>query len=297
MAILLPADLLWFASGRNVQTDRSLYFPSVPILKQVAQGTPGRVIGYRCLPAQLAGVAGLTDVRGYDAVDPEAYVELLGIAAETDSPALSYALTQWLVPKYTPMSEGNVQLSPVLDLLGVRYVVFRGQPPLGTQPAFSGTDYWVLTNSRALPRAFVPRHVQTIPDRKARLQELAAPGFDPRETAYVEQPLSLPDDGRGTAQILNETPNRITLQVAMESPGLVVLADRWDPGWQARLDGKAVPILRANHALRGILVPAGKAKLEFLYRPASMLLGFKLAAVGFVALCLWAIFLRRHLKN
>jgi len=239
----------------------------------------------------------LTDVRGYDAVDPAAYVEMLGIAAEPDSPALSYALTQWLVPKYTPMSEGNVQLSPVLDLLGVRYVIFRGQPPLGTQPAFSGTDYWVLTNSRALPRAFVPRHVQTIPDRKARLQELAASGFDPRETGYVEQPLSLPEDGRGTAQILNETPNRITLQVAMESPGLLVLADRWDPGWQARLNGKAVPILRANHALRGVVVPAGKATLEFFYRPASMQLGFKLAAVGFVALCVWVIFLRRPLKN
>jgi hypothetical protein len=175
----------------------------------------------------------------------------------------------------------------------VRYVIFRGQPPLGTQPAFSGTDYWVLTNSRALPRAFVPRQVQTVPDRKTCLQQLAALGFNPRETAYVEQPLSLPEGSLGTAQILNETPNRITLQPDMESTGLLVLADRWDPGWQARLDGKAVPILRVNHALRGVVVPAGKATLEFLYRPASMLLGFKLAGVGFVALCVWAAFLQR----
>ena len=72
-----------------------------------------------------------------------------------------------------------------------------------------------------------------------------------------------------------------------------MLADRWDPGWQARLDGKAVPILRANHALSAVVLPAGKANLEFCYRPASMLLGFKLAAVGFVALCVWAAVLRR----
>jgi uncharacterized membrane protein YfhO len=128
------------------------------------------------------------------------------------------------------------------------------------------------------------------------LLELAAPGFDPRETAYIEQPLSLVGGGRGTAEILNETPNRITLQVAMDSPGLLVLADRWDPGWQARLDGKAVPILRADHALRGVVVPAGKATLEFSYRPTSMLLGFKLAAAGFVVLCLWAGFLRHSAK-
>jgi hypothetical protein len=41
------------------------------------------------------------------------------------------------------------------------------------------------------------------------------------------------------------------------------------------------------------VLPAGKATLEFFYLPTSMLIGFKLAAAGFIALCVWAAILRR----
>ncbi len=288
LGIVLVGDLLWFAHERNPQCDPALYYPPIPVLEQIAKAEPGRVIGYDCLPASLAATCGLRDIRGYDGIDPASLLSLLALAADSPSHTARYAKTQWLVPEARVRRDGSVRLSPLLDMLGVRYVVFRGTPAPGIRPAFQGFDYWALTNAAVLPRAFVPGRVEVVADPEARLRKLASPQFDPRAVACVESAIQLPDSCRGAAEIVNETPTRITLSLRMDTSGLVVLADLWDKGWQARLNGQPVPILRANHALRGVAVPAGAGVLEFRYRPASFVWGLRLAGLAAAALLAWA---------
>ena len=248
-----------------------------------------------CLPANLAAMCGLHDIRGYDDVDPQRLIDLVSIAAHPNSPKYSYALTQVLMPRASLTPEGDAKLSPVLDMLGVQYVIFRGTPLPGARPAFQGPDYWVLVNPAVLPRVFIPRRVESAPDKDVRLKKLASPQFDPRDVAYVEAPIQSPATCRGKAQIIHEVPTRITISVNMETPGLVVLADLWDKGWQACLDGTRVPILRANHAIRGVLVPPGSATLEFRYEPASFAWGLMLSGGSSVVLLSWlAIVLRKR---
>jgi hypothetical protein len=205
------------------------------------------------------------------------------------------AQMQKLSPKAILNPRGELRLSPVWDMLGVRYLVGRGSPPTNSHPAFQGTDYWVLTNSNALPRTFVPRRVETVPEDAVRLEKLGAQEFDPREVAYVESPIDLPGPCQGTAEITEEVPTRILVSVRTKSPGLVVLADLWDRGWEARPNGKRVPILRANHAVRGVVVPAGSGLLEFRYAPTSFAWGLRLAGLAAIGLLLWVpLALRRH---
>jgi hypothetical protein len=173
-------------------------------------------------------------------------------------------------------------------MLGVRYVILRGSPSAGTRPAFQGPDYWVMVNSNALTRAFIPRRVETVTDDQARLEKLASPDFNPREVAYVERQVDLPGPSRGSARIVEEIPTRVTISVRLETPGLVVLADLWDKGWRADWNGRRLPILRANHALRGVVLPAGEGTLVFRYAPASFAWGLALAGTAAVVLLLWA---------
>jgi hypothetical protein len=292
---LLLGDLLWFACGRSTQSDPALYFPPIPVLDQVARSVPGRIIGANCLPASLAFMCSLHDIRGYDGVDPARLVALAVLAGDLPSGAYRYARMQMLIPKASVTPEGGIRLSPILDMLGVRYVIFRGAPPANVHASFEGTDYWALVNSNALPRAFVPHRVEVATDEKTRLAKLAAEAFDPREVAYVESPVALPSPCRGTAQIVDEIPTRIRVSLRMETAGLVVLADLWDKGWQAYLDGRRVPILRTDHAVRGVVVPAGNGTLEFRYAPASFAWGLRLAALAAVAVLVWlGIALRRR---
>ena len=295
LAVLLMGDLLWFAWDRSAQSDPALYYPPIPVLEQVVKSAPGRIIGLQCLPASVASICGLHDIRGYDGVDPARLVDLAALVASPQSIRYPYAQMQKLSPVAVLNPRGELRLSPVLDMLSVRYLVGRGSPPNNSHPAFQGTDYWVLINSNALPRTFVPRRVETVTEDAARLAKLGAQEFDPREVAYVESAVNLPGPCQGTAEITEEIPTRILVSVRTESPGLVVLADLWDKGWEARLNGKRVTILRTNHAVRGVVVPAGTGLLEFRYAPAGFAWGLRLAGLAVVAVLLWvAIALRRH---
>jgi len=287
LGILLMGDLLWFAHGRSAQCDPALYYPRIPVLEEIAKSAPGRIVGYSCLPATLAQTHGLHDIRGYDAIDPKRLMDIMAFAAHPDSPRINYAMTQWFRPRVEFVPPDGIRLSPILDMLGVRYVIFRGTPPTGIYPAFQGTDYWALVNYTALPRVFVPQHVEVVTDEQERLEKLRSPEFDPRAVAYVESPASLPDSCRGQAEIVSEIPTRVTVSAQMETPGLVVLADLWDKGWKAWLNGQPVQILRANHAVRGVVVPSGAATLEFRYEPASFVLGLWLAGAAVVILIGW----------
>ncbi len=192
------------------------------------------------------------------------------------------------MPKYGLQPFG-VRLHPVLDMLNVQYAIFRGssagRPAIPTSPGrIIGS--WPIAN--ALPRVYVPWRVETIEDDKERLAQMADLGFNPAHVAYVEHAeVDFPTLCEGTAEIVDEIPTRVTVSLDMKTPGLVVLADRWDKGWNAYLDGRPAPILRTNHALRGVVAPAGKATLEFRYEPASFAWGLRLAAVGLLATLGW----------
>ena len=295
LGLIMTGDLLFFGYGRSPQCEPRLYYPRVPVLEAIAKGEPGRVIGCNCLPATVSAMAGLRDVRGDDAVDPARFIDLMAIAIDPESPKVPYAFTQWMIPKATFTPEGQLRLSPVLDMLNARYVIFRGNPPPEHTPAFQSPDYWVLTNAFVLPRAFVPRQVEVVADHQSRLEKLASPQFDPRQVGYVEAPVDLRSESRGTVEIVSEEPTWLRLAARMETPGLVVMSDLWDPGWRAWLDGKPVPILRVNHALRGVITPTGTSTLEFRYQPASFAWGVRCCVLAAVALVGWfAVALRRR---
>jgi hypothetical protein len=296
---MMVADLVWFSHGRAPQCDPALYCPRIPVLEETARAAGyGRVIGFDCLPANIASIAGLRDIRGYDGIDPRRIVELVKIAIDDPSPGYDYAATQSISPpKIAITPQGGPQLSPLLNMLGVRYVIFRKNPPKWPPPAFQGVDYWALENRAALPRAFVPQRVEVITEDKSRLEKLRAKNFDPRDVAYVEEPVDLGTSCKGVAKFRSEVPSHLTLELEMETPGLVVLADQWNSGWRAFVDGKKLPILRVNHALRGVVVPAGPHSLEFGYQPASFVRGLWLCALGAAAIIGWlACGFRRRLR-
>jgi len=280
LGVLLTCDLLWFAWGRQSQCDRELYFPEIPALAEMSKAGPGRVIGHNCLPAKIAQAIGLTDPRGYDGVDPARWVELLKPAADQRSPFLQYASTQSLVPRVGFIAPDAVRLSPILDMMNVRYVIFRGPVPQGVQPQFQSPDYWIMENRLALPRVFVPSSVEVVTDDAETLRRLSAVEYDPRAVAYLETPIELPAECRGEAAIKQETPSRILVEARMDTPGLLVLSDYWEKGWHAYVDGKSVPILRANYAVRGVALRAGTSTVEFRYESETVKRAFQLSVAS-----------------
>ena len=122
-------------------------------------------------------------------------------------------------------------------------------------------------------------------------------GFDPLQFAVIEgntppaaasslAPGCRPE-ARGEAQILAAAPDRITLRTAAGEPGWLVLSDLGYPGWQARVDGEAAPVLQANYLFRAVFLEPGEHQVEFLYRPVTFKAGAALSLAALLGLALW----------
>ena len=284
------AELLRFGWDFNPQNSPAHFYPPSQVLETLKRLPPGRVIPLNCLPANLLASQGLREVRGYDGVDPRRVVELIDLGRNPQIGQTPFPTTQDLVPNGKLASDGRVELHPALNLFNVRYVICWGDDVPGAKPlvAEPGSPIKVVENSPSLPRAYVPASVRVEPATPGRLKLIAAPNFDPRQVGLVEVPLDLGTNCAGRAEVVAEVPSRVELRVVMETAGLVVLADQWNDGWRATLDDLPVPILRANHALRGVVAPAGTHRLVFEYAPASFTWGLRWMAGGFVLVGVWA---------
>jgi hypothetical protein len=301
LGVALIGELLWFQHGLNPQCDPRLYYPPLKPLEELAKAPPGRVTGLACLPPMLGQAYGLLDVRGYDAVDPARIARLLLAVRQPQTKVVDYALTQgWVPPLTVDRKTRRFRCVPALNMLNLRYIIGRHRPPeeVSFEPLMiDADDYWVYENPDALPRAYVPKTVQMLAEAQAfkRLTDLtAAFQFDPRAVAYVESDPRLPDMCQGSAQITRETPCEVYVAVDMQTPGLLVLADQWYPGWKAYLDGVPLPVVPANYALRGVRLPAGQGEVVFRYEPASWTRGLYLHTVALCALGLWCAIVAWH---
>jgi hypothetical protein len=92
----------------------------------------------------------------------------------------------------------------------------------------------------------------------------------------------------GTARIVVDLPERVVVET--ESPGssYLVLADTFDPGWSATVDGTPAPIRPAYVAFRAVALEGGPHTIVFTYRPAGFRLGLGISIAGLaLALILW----------
>ena len=132
-----------------------------------------------------------------------------------------------------------------------------------------------------LPRVYVVGASRRAAGEEAVARLLDA-GFDARrEVVLADGPtLAEPPGFRADARLVEKTADRVVLHAVANSPGFVVLLEGYDLGWRARLDGRDVPLLRANLAFRAVALPPGEHHIELVYRPRGLLVGLAVSALG-----------------
>ncbi len=123
-----------------------------------------------------------------------------------------------------------------------------------------------------LPRAFAVGGVRVAAGQRA-FDALLDEGFAPLGEVVLAAGRPAPAQPLGPVVIRELGFDRVVLEAELSAPGHVVLLESYDPGWQAAVDGRAVPVERANIAFRAVAVPAGRHSVVFQYRPRAVLLG------------------------
>ena len=214
-------------------------------------------------------------VNGYSPIALKSYYTFVHAIANVPEPLRRHTLS-------APLSRPEFAFSS--KILGVKY-------------AMDGEE--LLTAARVMPRATLVRDAVVLPQLEDHIAYIKKAEFDPEQKVLLVSPPRedrLPvlqkDPTPRTNDVVSITkyrPNRIELRTESENNSFLVLSELYYPGWRAYVDGKEVPILRADYILRALPLTPGKHEISFLYRPLSFIIGavitlITLAFLGFIYL-------------
>lgn len=159
-----------------------------------------------------------------------------------------------------------------LDLLAIQSFVTPGLPVAEAKAleahGFSIVQrvaYVLVWRRTTPPLARVFYDVDVLRTRDARVAAL--PTYPLLQRAMVNEPVT--GLGKPTSPAVVQNTHigntKVALDVTSSANGLLVLADPWYPGWHVTVNGKEQPVLHADHAFRGVKVPAGHATVVFTF--------------------------------
>jgi hypothetical protein len=240
---------------RTIRALRQTLIPNLPMGQGIAMAA-----GYEPVPiSSVAGIDGLARAafrRGEPTTDNLLSIMQIGIVA---------------LPKYQHTFDPGLALS------------FQKNP--SGFPALPGRVAQFQTVGVPPPKAWLVSNVRHIEGKMRVSAVLTSPGFDPRLEAVVT--------GQGAVGFaagrnlhrsvrlldLSETDVRMRVDTGGR-PAFLVYSSTAYPGWNGRIDGKAVRPVRTDGAFLGLPIPAGKHVVKFEYRPTAYRLGAYLSLLA-----------------
>jgi hypothetical protein len=222
-------------------------------------------------------------ILGYSSAKMRNYQDLLDVAGNGSAPT---SPTGW-------------------NLLNTKYIIAEGPVAEGMKPVFQSKEKkaTVFENTAAMPRAWFVNRVE-VADGMTVLNKIKDNAFDPRDVAFIPDSskalvagidpvgavatparsdsttLNMADTtaptrtpvtgsaGQGSVTVTHFEPLHIAFDV--EAPGpkqnfLAISEINYPPCWHATIDGKPAQIIQTDYLLRGVVVPAGKHRIEMNY--------------------------------
>lgn len=295
--LVLGLDVLVANWGFHTAADPAL-LNYEPELVQWLQEQPGQwrlttftPHGDKPLNANTPWMHDLQDVRGYDSIIPRQYVEYMR-AIEPQN--------ELLFNRIQPIMNWESLNSPLLDLLGARYVVTAETIELPKyEPVWQGEGLNVYENLGAVPRAYtLPQSATVVVDDALE----AMREMDGRRYVMVEDRDWGVESGdwrleiRDSSVSSRQSPVPAELQPAgiaaygnievmanatVDEPSWLVLNDSYFPGWKVFVrpqgagenEEEEQPVVRVNGNFRATPLEAGSWTVRFRYSPMTFRLG------------------------
>jgi hypothetical protein len=181
------------------------------------------------------------------------------------------ALTVWL---YTATNG----LEPLKDFLGVS---MESRPDVPVE--------WTQRRSY-MPMLSAGQQPMFVDDSTA-FHAVIGDRFDPRKIVYL--PIRAKGEveaaGGVAASVTNQqfAAQRVSADVTAAAPVMLVIAQAWYHDWHAYVDGKAVPLQRANYAYQAVDVPAGRHHVTLAYEDRALHWGAAVSLGALAAAGIW----------
>jgi len=181
----------------------------------------------------------------------------------------------------------------ILNMYNVKYLVVP-----------SGEQAGLQINDQANGNAWFVENIKWVEDENreiSALKNISTKKTAVVQTKYKNEIKQIGRDSLASIKLISYQPEKLVYTSKNSQNGLAVFSDSWYPhGWIATIDGKEVPVLKADYALRALYVPKGEHKIEFSFDPKVVKKGAKISLISyilFIIIFLFAFIYIRKRKN
>lgn len=155
------------------------------------------------------------------------------------------------------------QLNPaVLNMLNTKYLI---------QKSGDGKSVVAVPNPGALGNCWFVKGVKFV---NGPVEEMKAlDNFDPKDTAIIDNSYKnivasfSPADSSASIKQVAFDNMEIKYESNSNATNLAVFSEIFYKDWNAYIDGKLVPVAKADYVLRALTIPAGKHTIDFKFEP------------------------------
>ncbi len=163
-------------------------------------------------------------------------------------------------------------------------------------PAMNG-QHVILRDRQPAPRFALIAGWKTMSDIAA-LAELANPKIPMFGNVLLAPDADIPSSAgqgiTGSVEVLNYKAGHVRLQTKSEQPAMLRIADKFDPGWRALVDGQPAAVLRADYLFQAVYVPAGAHTVELKITAPHQTLWIQFAGMAICAgAAVWIVLPKR----
>ena len=190
------------------------------------------------------------------------------------------------------------------EMMGARYLLCGPDDSPSERDAKQIREtegYRLYENPRPMGRLTLIHRVGGFTQNMAEFVNKTKKGFDYLSQAYVDRGhFQIVRRFLDSSRILSpaqdhivktvDQPNRIYSRVTSDLPSLLILNEWFTPAWKVHVNGKKQPVLRVNEWQTGVLVSAGKNRVEFEYRPTLFWILMALNRITTALLVIFVLF-------
>ena len=215
------------------------------------------------------------NIGGYHAAKLRRYQELINMQLTKEMTQLFASFGR---AKSADQVLNTMDSLGVLNMLNMKYLIYNKQAAPIVNPHANG-NAWFVSNVRIADGA--NEEMKLVGEINTKKEMVVDKSF------ATQLPAKLVSDSSAHIALVKYEPNDLKYNFSSKTDQVAVFSEiYYDKGWNAYVNGKVVPYVRANYLLRAMPLKAGNYEVEFKFEPKAYSVGNAIALISSILLIL-----------
>jgi len=182
-------------------------------------------------------------------------------------------------------------------MLNVKYIIQtndRGEEVASLNPGINGNAWFVKELKKVASNDGEMKALDKLDTKNVAT-------FDSSDFPNYATKYTFVKDSTASIKLTINKPNHLKYVSNNKNEGFAVFSEMYyKDGWNTTVDGKQVPIIRVDFALRGMNIPAGNHTVEFKFEPQVVKTGSTItliSSIGMLLLLVGGVYFERKKKT